>query len=867
MDRFHGFVLSRPRTVLALILLGWLALLLGLTRLEIATDGRALVSPEAPAVGIARAIDNEFGVGDELVLVVESRDTRGIWNTATLRRLCDLARGLALVDGVDAKSIQSLATERGDRVLPGTLETIPWFEPWPETPEQLAALRTRIERVDLYRGTLISVESPARSASIVFRLESTTDRRAGCAVVQAWLATQAVPESDVYLVGAALAESRLGDHLLDDLARLVPGALLLMGAVLLARFRSPWAALLPLMGVGFVLTATFGLIGLAGARIYLTLLVLPVVLTVVGVADAIHLLDDYFGRVAANPRSNRKELLRETMAQQWRSLLAAELTTALGFISFAFSPLPPVRVFGTFATLGVALYTVWSLVGLPAALVLLESRGLVTRRVQSSRAGRAWLGERCRALAGLSLRRPRTIVAVTLIAVALCAHGISLVRVEDSWLNGFARSSTTYRDTQHFEAGFAGVHTLRIRVDARAVNARGRIERKDVQPSGVFIPDHLRVTSQALLAGRLRLVPVVDRGSAVPATALDLEVVGYRPVAGGAQLMVNVPHFPLTSVTDVLPPVATHFDYELLTTDRLCAPQLFTLVGELELILEDQSRIGVSRVLGPRGHMRSLDAMLGTGPEVGLRRTRTREGIVEALDLYDRGRGKARRTEFWNEAGDRALITVLVRDASYVTVGELMKRIRGFEQERLAPAGLTLEFGGDLALNQTMIQGIVHTQVGSLLGSVLGNAVVIALALLSLRFGLISAIPCAFAVAANFALMGWAGISLGVATSMFAAMTIGVGVDWAIHVVRALRLRLAGGADVEAATHMAFMDVGPAVVVDAGCVGLGFGLMLSSSVPPTRHLGLMLVASLATCLVATLVILPALFVLVRPRRP
>jgi uncharacterized membrane protein YdfJ with MMPL/SSD domain len=48
-------------------------------------------------------------------------------------------------------------------------------------------------------------------------------------------------------------------------------------------------------------------------------------------------------------------------------------------------------------------------------------------------------------------------------------------------------------------------------------------------------------------------------------------------------------------------------------------------------------------------------------------------------------------------------------------------------------------------------------------------------------FGLLSIIPSATAVLVNFAFMGWVGMPLGVATSMFSAMTIGIGVDYAIH--------------------------------------------------------------------------------------
>ncbi|MBL8858690.1 MAG: MMPL family transporter [Planctomycetes bacterium] len=855
--------MASPRAVIGLALCIWLALVGGLTRLQIRTDGRALVPADSAAVATAREIDAEFGLGDELVLVVGSRGERGIWDADFLSAFRDLASSLAAVESVDATSIQSIATENGDHVLPGSLEPLPWFVPWPESADELDSLRMRIERIDLYRGTLLSTESPARSASIVFRLNRDVDRRAGCAAVQNWLAESVVPNVDTYIVGAALAEARLGDHLLQDLTLLVPGALLLMALVLFMRFRSLWAALLPLAGVGLVLTTTFALLGWSGAHVYLTLLVLPVVLTVVGVADAIHLLDDYFHRVDAHPDLPARELLRRALARQWKPILSAELTTAVGFLSFAFSPLPPVRVFGTFASLGVALYSCWSLAVLPAALMWLETRGLRTRRIRNSRASRQKLGAYCSSLARLSQRRPGWVVGGSLVILVACVHGLSLLRVEDSWLSGFSESSKTYADAKRFEREFSGIHTLRLRVSAPVAELRGVVDRSAVRGDNLLLPQIHDSDAGALVHSRLRLVPIDAASNS--ARGHDFEVLGSASSSAGTELTLRNPRLPGVTAEALLDREVLTLAYELSAADRFFDPGTLALVCELESFAAEQEVLGVSRVLGPCGHLRTLEVMLGTNPEIRARRLHTHEGIKEAVDLYDRGRGRARRLEFWTSSGDRTLINVLLRDASYIHVGELMKRLRAFESRALTPHGLKLDFGGDLAQSQALIDGIVTTQVGSLLGSVLGNAFVIALALLSWRFGLLSAIPCALAVAGNFALMGWTGVSVGVATSMFAAMTIGVGLDWAIHLIRAVRHRMIPGGNIEVATLAAFEDVGPAVVVDALCVGLGFGLLLFSSVPPSRHLGLVLVSSLFTCLFATLVLLPALLAVGRRR--
>jgi predicted RND superfamily exporter protein len=110
----------------------------------------------------------------------------------------------------------------------------------------------------------------------------------------------------------------------------------------------------------------------------------------------------------------------------------------------------------------------------------------------------------------------------------------------------------------------------------------------------------------------------------------------------------------------------------------------------------------------------------------------------------------------------------------------------------------------------------------------------------------------------SFAAMGWLGIPLGVATSMFAGMTLGVGVDYSIHLLARYRRLHAGGQPQGAALAATLEAVGPALLIDAASVGLGFAVLLLSQVPVNARLGGLLVLCVGSCLAATLLIIPAL---------
>jgi predicted RND superfamily exporter protein len=117
----------------------------------------------------------------------------------------------------------------------------------------------------------------------------------------------------------------------------------------------------------------------------------------------------------------------------------------------------------------------------------------------------------------------------------------------------------------------------------------------------------------------------------------------------------------------------------------------------------------------------------------------------------------------------------------------------------------------------------------------------------------------------NYAAMGLVDIPLGVATSMFCGMTLGIGVDYAIHLIERCRFSLQRYRDVREAVRDAVSFAGPAIIIDAVAIAAGFGVLTLSRVPANSRLGILLAISITACLAATLLLLPALLSLIQPR--
>ena len=150
-----GVSIQYPWRVIAVAALVSACIAPGLGRLRLRTDGQALVSEAAPEVIFDKSIRQRFGINDQLVVLIHSRDTNGIFNPATIRRVRQLTADLSQVPGSDTNDLMSLATEPSFRLRPGTLERQTLLEAPLETRAELDQLRDDLRHIQLYTGTLV----------------------------------------------------------------------------------------------------------------------------------------------------------------------------------------------------------------------------------------------------------------------------------------------------------------------------------------------------------------------------------------------------------------------------------------------------------------------------------------------------------------------------------------------------------------------------------------------------------------------------------------------------------------------------------------------------------------------------------------
>ena len=141
---------------------------------------------------------------------------------------------------------------------------------------------------------------------------------------------------------------------------------------------------------------------------------------------------------------------------------------------------------------------------------------------------------------------------------------------------------------------------------------------------------------------------------------------------------------------------------------------------------------------------------------------------------------------------------------------------------------------------------------------------VILLVMRSVRFAIVTIVPIGLVVAWLYALMYLAGFALNWVTATIAAISIGIGIDYSIHMTQRFREELAKAADKVQALREAAQGTGVALMASAATSIVGFTIMGFAPMPLFASYGILTAVMIFLAAAASLLVLPSLLLLVTP---
>jgi len=221
----------------------------------------------------------------------------------------------------------------------------------------------------------------------------------------------------------------------------------------------------------------------------------------------------------------------------------------------------------------------------------------------------------------------------------------------------------------------------------------------------------------------------------------------------------------------------------------------------------------------------------------------------QLIDPYaDPASGEMRLSGRIKESGPLFSREQMVKDV------QLFARSVGFSADEVQVTGMMVLFNN-------MLKQLFDSQTSTLAYVLLATLAMFALLVRSLNLALLGLLPNVLAAATVIAFMGYAGIPLDMMTITIAAISIGIGVDDAIHYLHRFREEFDACGDVREAIKRSHASIGRAMYFTSITIVAGFSVLSFSNFVPTVYFGLLTALAMVFAMLANLTILPALLVL------
>lgn len=732
------------------------------------TSAEAFIADDNPAVVYRKVVEETFGLADPIIVAITSDDPAGIFTARGLNYVSKLTKQIRRLEGVDPERVTSLATENniiGDEI---GLEVSPFYEDKLESDDEAVYVKEQVFRFPLYMGSLVA--SDGSSTLIVAEL---MDPDLGNEVFHKILEfAEAQPEEgiEVAVAGEGAVAEVLGEYIDTDSARLYPFLGLVVISILLIAYRTPRGIFLPLFIVIGAVVIAMGTMALSGYPIYLVTNALPVILIAIGVADGIHIVGEYYEEIALRPYAQKRQPIVRAMSQLWGAILFTSVTDAAGFTALALvSFMPPMRAFGIFAAVGVIAAGAFSLLVLPAMLMLLPMKPSGAFR-ERQRKGKGEHFDRFGITMGyvgrFVVRAPKVVLAVSLLLAIAGVVGAAKLEINYARIKYFHEDEPIYKADKVINERFDGSNFIDVVIDAQ-------------EPDGLLNADRLKKIE-----------------------ALQTFVEGLDHVGG------------TTSVVDYVKQInrALNEDDEsfyVLPDDDMLIAQFFLLFS-------------------------------ATGDP---------EQLNKVIDYDYR----------------LANVRIALNDGSYQDIKEVIEPLTEYLDAEFSDAALTASVAGRANVTYHWIESLSRSHFIGVGVALLAVWLCAALSFRSFSAATFAVIPVILSILCIYAVMGATGIWLGVGTSMFAAIGIGISVNFAIHTLhRTIELVRDYEEDISVAMTQLFPSTGRALFFNFASMFFGFSVLMTSQVNALNEFGFLVAVATLISFVASITTLPALLLAFRP---
>ncbi|TVQ40941.1 MAG: RND transporter [Wenzhouxiangella sp.] len=822
-----------------------LAILLGLMfpRITVDTDPENMLPIDQADRVEHNRIKELFDLYDMIVVGVVNRDhPEGVFNPDSLSALYQLTRGIEAIEGVVTRELMSLATvDNVEQIEPGML-SFDWLLPDPPTSqEQATAVRTAVERLPMFHGTLVSEDG--RAAGIYVPILDKNDSYRISTEIQAVI-DSLDSNDEFHITGQPVAQDTFGVEMFQQMAISAPMAGLLIFLIMLFFFRSVPLVVAPMILAMVTVIATMGLLIGTGFTVHIMSSMIPIFLMPIAVVASVHVLSGFTDR--CGPEDDPKAVMAEVMQSLYKPVIFTALTTTVGFASLTLTPIPPVQVFGAFIAFGVLLAMVLTLTFIPAYVAALKPAtiarmvGRVQRRQAQGKGADCKLCEFMSATGRFAAGQARPLLLVFIGALAVAGYGITQIQINDNPTRWFKESHRIRIADSVLNEHFAGTYEAYVVLE--------QAERRDVREQ--LDSEAEAILARAEAAGhelRADWRQMLDQARAEDATAtLDNLVFALDDQLFDAAVDQAEYWETLMAMVERVQSEALYFQ----------TPEALAYIAELQQFLEQGGHVGKSNSLADL--VRTINRELVSGNPEDYRIPATSAGVAQAILSFQSSHRPTDLFHFVSPDYRSASIWLQLPSGDNQDMQRVVDAVDAFISVNPLQEGVNLTWGGSNYINLIWQAEMVAGMLYALLSAFAIVLIMMIVLFRSFVFGILAVLPLTLTITVIYGVMGLVGKDYDMPVAVLSSLSLGLSVDFAIHFIQRLRARMAEGADWKQALDYVFEEPARAITRNAVVISFGFLPLLAATLMPYITVGIFLASIMALSAIVTLLMLPAI---------
>jgi predicted RND superfamily exporter protein len=610
----------------------------------------------------------------------------------------------------------------------------------------------------------------------------------------------------IFLGGPDMITADMVDFIKSDLATFGIGILIFVIVTLAVIFRQLRWVVLPLSTCAICLIIILGFLSWIDWRLTVISSNFVALLLIITLALTMHLIVRYRELHRGQPDATQEQLVTATVISMAKPCLYTVLTTMVAFLSLVVSNIRPVIDFGWMMTMGISLALVIAFIIIPAGMMLL-GKGKNSGGNDNSAAVTS-------VFSNFTERHGGAVLLIALGLGVLSVIGITRLEVENRFIDYFRSNTEIYQGMEIIDASLGGTTPMDIILQAPTFvdpeqSDAFESEYSDSEYSDSEYGDNEYgddAFGEDAFASLEAETDSVDSSTELK----DTYWFTSTGLADLAKLQTYIESLPevgkvssLVQIYDVASDLSGHKlnDFEIAFMRKSFGPEIYNQMVAPYLIEDiDETRI----------QLRAMET----------------EGLLRRADLLEK-----------------------IRDYAVNEVGIAPENIR---------------FTGLLVLYNNMLQSLYKSQILTLGAVFVGIMLMFLVLFRSAKISMIAIVPNFLAAGIVLGGMGWTGIPLDMMTITIAAITVGIGVDHAIHYITRFQREFAVDGDYVAAMHRAHASIGLALFYTAITIIVGFSILALSNFIPSIYFGLLTGLALTAALLGSMTLLPKLILIAKP---